>query len=75
MNDLGDGIPQDFKEAKTYYEKGCDGGHRGGCVALGDLYAEGRGVEKDAERARRLYQESCDAGSRAGCEKIKALGE
>ena len=68
MYDMGDGVPQDFAEARRWWEKAAEQGHAKAQVSLGEMYAIGRGVPQDYAEARRWY------GKAAGATEEKAAG-
>jgi TPR repeat protein len=63
----GRGVSQDYAQARTLFQKSCDGGEMNGCIGLGGLYYFGHGVAQDYAQARTLFQKVCDAGNMDGC--------
>jgi TPR repeat protein len=58
----GQGVEQDYKRARRWYEKAAACGDASAMYNLGLLYANGRGVEQDYEQARRWYEKAVKAG-------------
>jgi TPR repeat protein len=56
----GDGVKQDYFQAKTYVEKACGLNDGRGCSNLGMLYAEGKGVKQDYFQAKTYFEKACD---------------
>ena len=73
----GAGVPQDFAEAKRWYEKGAKQKkwNASSMLMLGLLYSKGDGVEKDEKQAMEWLEKACSldtAGSEFACYKISA---
>lgn len=60
---LGDGVPQDFAEAKRWYSRAIESGLADANLGLGTLYDRGLGVAADGERALEFYTKAAEAGS------------
>jgi hypothetical protein len=58
LHETGRGGPQDYAEARRWYEKAASLGHWPAMVGLGRLYERGLGVTKDAAEARAWYQKA-----------------
>jgi hypothetical protein len=56
------GIPQDFKQAASWYEKAAGQGDRHAQAALGTLYLKGSGVPKDVRKAEELWRKAANQG-------------
>ncbi|MBW7840899.1 MAG: sel1 repeat family protein, partial [Chitinophagaceae bacterium] len=69
----GQGVTQDYKQAKYWYEKAAENGNAMAMKNLGVLYENGRGVTQDYEKAKYWYKKGCDAGDNSCCEKLKNL--
>lgn len=54
--ETGDGVTQDYVQAKTEYEQAASGGVALAIYRLGRFYQNGFGVEADAARASELYR-------------------
>ena len=55
MYRLGQGVPQDYKEAVRWYGLAADQGYATAQTNLGVMYANGQGVPQDYKEAVRLY--------------------
>jgi uncharacterized protein len=65
MGDLyskGDGVAQDYVEARHWYERAADAGNARANLELGTYYEYGRGVAVDYAEARRWYEKGVTAG-------------
>jgi hypothetical protein len=73
MYQEGEGIAQDFGQARLFYAKACDGGSVGrlGCIHLRNLYLYGMGVKNDPARADQLLTKACTGLSPAACDQLK----
>ena len=60
----GDGVKQDYKKAREFYNKACEMGEALGCSALGDLYYN---VKQDYKKAREFWSKACEMGDANGC--------
>ncbi len=47
----GNGVPQDYRQAKQWFEKAAEKGHAGAQVNLGTLYLHGDGAPQSAQMA------------------------
>ncbi|MBL0867496.1 sel1 repeat family protein [Pectobacterium carotovorum] len=59
----GDGIEEDYAQAKTWYMKAAGQGNAYAQLMLGDMYYNGDGVEKDYAQAKAWYTKSAEQGS------------
>lgn len=59
---LGDGVPQDDRQAIPWYQKAADQGNIGAQLSLGLMYAEGRGVPQDDTQAVTWYRKAAEQG-------------
>jgi len=57
-------IPQDYQQAKYYYEKAMDENNAGAMNNLGEMYRYGNGVKKDLNQARALYLKAVSLNSK-----------
>jgi uncharacterized protein len=69
----GHGVPQDYAEAKRWYEIAAAAGNSNAMIGLGDLYRDGRGVTKSVADARAWYQKAAAAGSPQAQSRLSAL--
>ena len=53
---LGQGVPQDYAQARTWYEKAAVQGHAKAQFNLGALYENGQGITRDYDKARAWYE-------------------
>ncbi len=63
MYDMGQGVPQDYKEAFRWYQAAAEQEHADAQRYLGFMYVEGRGVPQDYKEAVRWYQVAADQGT------------
>ena len=70
--DVGDGVPQSFVEAATWYRKAADQGHAAAQFNLGLLYANGRGVDQDLVQAH-IWLNLAAAGSEPAAQRERDL--
>ena len=59
---MGNGVPQDDRQAIPWYKKAADQDNASSQVSLGLMYAEGRGVPQDDEQAAIWYKKSAEQG-------------
>jgi len=69
---VGDGVPQSYVEASTWYRKAADQGHAAAQFNLGLLYANGRGVDQDLVQAH-MWLNLAAAGSEAAAQRERDL--
>jgi uncharacterized protein len=67
---IGQGVPQDYRQAAALYRKACDKGQAAGCSNLGAAYASGQGVPQDYGQAVALFRKACDGGHDGGCNNL-----
>lgn len=68
---FGGKIDPDPLRGTGFYEKGCDLGDVGACVAAGFVYAtEDDGVPTDADKSRTYYSRGCDLGDDFACNRL-----
>jgi len=56
MYDLGEGVPQDYKEAVKWYRLSAEQGNPAARFALAEMYKNGDGVPKDIQAAIKWYR-------------------
>ena len=61
--ETGEGAPQDFEQAITWFTKAADAGDSLAMYRLGRIYASGSGVPKDYQEAARWYEKAAAAGN------------
>jgi TPR repeat protein len=59
---VGEGVPQDYKQAAAWYRKAAEQGLAGAQVCLAGLYERGEGVQKDHAQAMRWYRKAAEQG-------------
>ena len=57
------GIPQDYQQARYWYEKAAAQGNADAQYNLGVMYEDGIGVPPDWEKALEWYQKACEGGN------------
>ncbi len=60
LNDLGEGIEQNYAEALRWYRLAADQGDEESQYRIGMMYAEGRGVEQDYSEAAKWFRVSSE---------------
>ena len=68
--DLGEGVPQDYREAFKWYVLAAEAGQRGAMNSLGLMYALGHGVSQDHSEAMKWWTKAADSGSIAALANI-----
>jgi hypothetical protein len=63
MYTKGQGVPQDFNEARSWYSKAANQGYTDAEYNLGILYHNGDGVTKDHREAARWYRLAAEKGN------------
>lgn len=58
----GRGVPQDYVQARQWYEQAAAQGHREAQYNLGVLYDKGHGVPQDYVQARQWYEQAAAQG-------------
>lgn len=71
----GDGVKQNFRKAKTWYEKSAEQGDAFAQYNLGVMYLDGEGVRPDDGKAKELFGRACDNGSTLGCESYRDFND
>ena len=62
MYDLGQGVPEDDRQAVVWYRKAAEQGHASAQVSLGVMYDFGRGVPEDDRQAVVWYLKAAEQG-------------
>ena len=60
MYEMGQGVPQDYKEAFKWYLRSAIQGNFNGQLYLGKMYETGQGVPQDYKEAARLFRVSAE---------------
>jgi len=63
LYEKGDGVAQDYHQARQWYEMGAMAGSGDAMASLGYLYDQGHGVAQDYQQARQWYEKGAAAGS------------
>jgi hypothetical protein len=58
----GQGLPQDYRQAMTWYRKSADRRNTSSMCCIGALYASGKGVAQDYQQAMTWWLKAADAG-------------
>jgi TPR repeat protein len=66
----GQGVLQDYQQARQWYEKAAAKGDAAAFNELGVLYAKGDGVAKDIAQARHWYEKAAAAGDQWGLNNL-----
>ena len=69
----GEGVPQDYVEARKWYLKAAEQGHAEAQYSLGILYSNGHGVPQDYVEARKWYLKAAEQGHAAAQLNLGAL--
>jgi TPR repeat protein len=69
----GRGVPQDYVQARQWYQKAAAQGDAMAQIRLDRLYKEGRGVPQDYVQARQWYQKAAAQGDGAAQFQLGAL--
>ncbi|MDK2070534.1 tetratricopeptide repeat protein, partial [Aliarcobacter butzleri] len=71
----GQGVKQDFKKAKEWYEKAAAQGDVQAQYNIGFLYGNGQGVKQDKRIAKQWFGKACDGGAQIACNNYRILNE
>ena len=65
----GPGVSENYEQARSLFEKACNGGDQVSCQNLGALYTMGMAPDwhRDFRRAFIVYQKSCVEGYMGSC--------
>ncbi|EPO5170121.1 tetratricopeptide repeat protein, partial [Acinetobacter baumannii] len=70
----GQGVKQDFTEARKWFERAYQTGENiDAAYTLAGMYYEGRGGSKDIEKALNLYQFAADHGDQEAAKNIEII--
>ena len=64
MHDMGQGVPENQKEAAKWYQLAAEQGHVDAQNNLGVMYENGEGVGRNYEEAMRWYLKAAESGNR-----------
>lgn len=66
----GVGIPQNYEQAKGWFEQAAKQGHIGAQVDLGTLYLQGAGAPQSAQMAMFWFSQAAKHGDGSACAKL-----
>ena len=70
----GDGVPQNYAEARKWYKKAAEQGNADAQYNLGRMYSGGKGGRLDGQIAKEWYGKACDNGNQKGCDAYLSQG-
>jgi TIR domain/Sel1 repeat len=73
LYDVGKGVPQDYAEARRWYEKAAAMGEPNAMTNIGLIYAQGKGVPQDYAEARRWFGKAAAAGDATAKDSLARL--
>ncbi|MBQ4491967.1 MAG: sel1 repeat family protein, partial [Deltaproteobacteria bacterium] len=71
----GQGVQQDYAEARKWWEKAAAQGNAKAQYNLGVMYHEGQGVRQDKQTAKEWFSKACNNGDQQGCDNYRKLNE
>ena len=71
----GNGIPQDYVQAKGWLEKAAEQNIVGAQYNLGVMYKNGDGTHKNNSLAEKWFKKSCDNGDQNGCNEYNKISK
>ena len=69
----GQGVAQDYGQARQWYEKAAAVGSAAAMQNLGVLYRDGQGVPQDYEQARQWYEKAAVHGNEYAKTRLQEL--
>lgn len=69
----GQGVKQDLKKAKYYFELAAKQGYDEAQYMLGYMYREGNGVKQDYKKAKDYYEQAAAQGHKKAKKDLKLL--
>ena len=69
----GQGVRQDYVQARQWFAKAAEQGNAEAQSLLGMMYEEGLGVRQDYAQAKEFFGKACDEGYQPGCDAYKKL--
>ena len=70
LYDGGVGVPQDYRQAKEWFEKAAKQGHVGAQADLGTLYLQGAGAPQSVQMAMFWFSQAAEHGDGLACAKL-----
>ena len=74
INEQGQGVPQDYREAAKWYQLSADQGDAKAQLTLGVMYSSGQGVPQDYASAH-MWWNICGSGGDKDCVKNRNIVE
>jgi Sel1 repeat/TIR domain len=71
--DTGQGVPQDYRQARQWYEKAAAAGEALAMYNLGVLYDKGQGVRQNYRQARQWFEKSAALGNEYATKRMQEL--
>ena len=75
MYERGEGVRQDYTQARHWYEKAAKQGNAMAQSNLGVMYERGEGVRENSATAKEWFGKSCDNGYQKGCDSYRRLNQ
>ena len=69
----GQGVPQDYAQAASWYRKAADQGVAVAQLHLGTLYFKGQGVPQDSAQAEYFFEKAAAQGYQGAARKLRIL--
>ena len=69
----GQGVRQDYTQARQWFEKAASQDDAAAQFNLGVMYAKGQSVRQDIKRAQEYFGQACDNGEQQGCDAYRKL--
>ena len=73
MYERGNGVPQNYQEAVSWYRKAADQGHAGSQNNLGVMYGNGKGVPQDYVQAHKWVNLAASVSTGEVAERSRLL--
>ena len=73
MYHQGQGVRQDYTQARQWFEKAASQDYAAAQFNLGVMYHQGQGVRQDIKRAKEYFGQACDSGEQQGCDEYRKL--
>ena len=71
----GEGVPVDYAQAASWFQKAAQAGNPGAMTALGELYFDGNGVPKDSREAFNWFSKAAAMNDPTGLYYLAAMYE
>jgi len=73
LANAGEGVPQNYAEARRWYEQAAGLGESWAMFSIGIMYEFGQGVSQDKSEARNWYQKAAALGHAEANQKLQTL--